>query len=88
MTTLPATVTTADEEITEFVTEICRLGPASRYAYATGYLSGIIRALADLHNLHNRCRTKDCPACGQIRRGLALMAALDRVDADALGGAR
>jgi hypothetical protein len=49
MTTLVPTLTATDDDIAEFVTEIRRLGPASRYAYTTGYLGGIIRALAIFH---------------------------------------
>ena len=79
-TTLRPKVAPTDADIIKATSDLARIGEDGRYAYATGYLGSLIGAVAEAHN---RCRTADCWTCWHIRRGLALVAALDTTSGDA-----
>jgi hypothetical protein len=73
-----------EDDIAEFVQDLGTRDDG-RYAYAAGYLGSLIGTLA---NQHHRCRRRNCLTCDGLRRGLALVTALDRVDHVSLGGVR
>ncbi len=81
---LPVRLQPTDAEISEFIDRIGGPDRDAMYPFSTGYLGSIVGSLADAHT---RCRIKDCRVCWNIRRGLALVAAIDHI-VDTPGGAR
>ncbi len=62
-------------DISQMTADIGPVDLPGRYAYATGYLGGLIRAIAESHQ---RCRKPNCDTCRYIRRGLTLIAAVEQ----------
>ena len=54
----------------------------SLYAFVAGYLISLVQGVASDH----RCRKPDCMTCNRLRRGLALIAAIDAIEGDDLTG--
>lgn len=81
--TIRPEVTPTEADVAKASSDLARIG-GRPYAYATGYLGSLIATIAESHN---RCRTAGCSTCWNIRRGLALIAAVDRIEADStIGG--
>ena len=80
-TTTAATqaITPAPADIAEFRQQLDSHG---QYAFATGYLGSVIQGIAEDH----RCRKAGCMTCDRLRRGLALIAALDAFEAEPQAG--
>ncbi len=62
-------------DIAQMTADIGPVDLPGKYAYATGYLGGLIRAIAESHH---RCRKSNCDTCRYLRRGLTLIAAVEQ----------
>jgi hypothetical protein len=79
-TTLPRGFTPTPAEIAEFREQIAN--QHLRYAYTAGYLISLVNGIAEEH----RCRKAGCMTCNRLRRGLALIAAIDAIEAEPTSG--
>jgi hypothetical protein len=77
--TRPA-ITPTPAEIAEFREQIAN--QHLRYAYTAGYLISLVNGIAAEH----RCRKAGCMTCHRLRRGLALIAAIDAIEAEPTSG--
>jgi hypothetical protein len=82
-TTTRPKVTPTGADITKATADLDIVSQDGKYAFATGYLGSLIGSIAESHR---NCRTRDCMTCWHIRRGLALVAALDATNPTAITG--